>query len=194
MEMNGKTAWRLSAKAFDASRHERCPRLLGPIIFQFGVGCFWMALAAEGRALEAWRELRAKSPGARGLGLSSVWGLCTEDLREALLRGSNWSLPLVPAWSLPEGRRMQRLGLGCMWAVLCPYCDEFHMHSPGEGRRIAHCCGHGEGKFYLLECAGELPAEHHDRFCEWVRSDLPRLVRERPVEAGARFDPHALAA
>jgi hypothetical protein len=168
--------------AFDASRHGRCPRLLGPIIFQSGVAFFWMALAAEGRALETWRELRAKSPHTKGLGLASVWGHCTQDLREALLKGNNWSLPLVQAWSLPENRRMQRLGLGCMWAVLCPYCDGFHMHSPGEGRRVAHCCAHGDDQFYLLEHVGVLPDEHHDRFCEWVRSDLPRLVKA-PADA-----------
>ena len=142
---------------------------------------------AEGRALQAVRELRANQT-PRGLRLPSVWSHCTQDLREALLKGSKWSLPLVPAWSLPDSRKMQRLGLGCMWAVLCPYCDEFHMHSPGEGQRSAHCCAHKDGSHYLLEFAGALPLEHHDRFCEWVKGDLPRLVHER---AGAEGEPCA---
>jgi hypothetical protein len=176
--MNGKTAWRYSAMAFDASRDERCPRFLGPIIFQFGVACFWLALAAEGRALQAWQELQAKNPNARGLRLGSVWAHCTQDLREALLKGGRWSLPLVPAWCLPENRKIRRLGLGCMWAVLCPYCSEFHMHSPGEGQRSAHCCARDDGGHYVLEFAGALPQEHHDGFCEWVKGDLPRLVQE----------------
>ncbi len=86
--------------------------------------------------------------------------------------------PLVPAWSLPDIRKMRGLGLGYMWAVLCPYCREFHLHSPGEGRRYAHCCAHKDGSHYLVEFAGALPLEHHDRFCAWVRADLPRMVHQ----------------
>jgi hypothetical protein len=184
--MTGKTAWRWSAIALDASRHERCPRFLGPVLFQFGVAWFWMALAAEGRATEAWRELRAQNGLASPLGFATVWAHCTEDLREAVLMPT----PLVPAWSLPDIRKMRGLGLGYMWVVLCPYCREFHMHSPGEGRRHAHCCANKGDSHYLVEFAGALPLEHHDHFCAWVRADLPRLVNQ-PAEAEAE---HALSA
>ena len=182
--MNGKTAWRLSAMAFDASRHERCPRPLGPIIFQFGVAWFWMALAVEGRAREAWRELRAKNASVRGVKVASVWAHCTQDLREALIKGAAWSLPLVPAWSLPDNRRMRGLGLGRMWAVLCPYCSQFHTHSPGEGHRTAHCCAHRAVKHYVLEFAGALPPERQTQFHDWVQADLPRFVQQW-AEAGS---------
>jgi hypothetical protein len=162
--------------AFDASRHERCPQSIGPIFFQFGVAWFWVALAVEGRASEAWRELRAQDAPAGRLKLAAVWAHCTQELREALLKGSKWSLPLVPAWSLPDSRRIRGLGLGSMWAVVCPYCSEFHTHSPGPGRRTAHCCAHKDGRHYVIEFAGALPLDHQDRFCTWVKTDLPRLV------------------
>lgn len=25
------------------------------------------------------------------------------------------------------------------WTVDCPYCSAYHLHSPGEGARSAHC-------------------------------------------------------
>jgi hypothetical protein len=190
--MTGKVAWRWSAIALDASRHERCPQFLGPVLFQFGVAWFWMALAAEGRALQAWRELRAQNGLASPLGFATVWAHCSEDLRESVLKAT----PPVPAWSLPDSRKMRGLGLGYMWAILCPYCSEFHMHSPGEGKRHAQCCAHRDGSHYLLEFAGALPLEHQDRFCAWVRADLPRLVHQpAEVDAGCALpEPTALAA
>lgn len=175
--MNGKIAWRLSAMTFDASRHERCPRLLAPIIFQFGVAWFWLALTVEGRAGEAWRELRANNPSQPGVKVTSVWAHSTQDLRQALIKGAAVSLPLVPAWSLPENRRMRGLGLGRMWAVLCPYCSQFHTHSPGEGHRTAHCCAHRDGKHYVLEFAGALPPERQNQFHDWIQTALPRFVQ-----------------
>lgn len=191
--MTGKVAWRWSAIALDASRHERCPRLLGPVLFQFGVAWFWMALAAEGRAAEAWRELRAQSGLASPLGFATVWAHSANGLRETVLTAT----PPIPAWSIPDNRRMRGLGLGYMWSVLCPYCSEFHLHSPGEGRRHAHCSAHRDSSHYVLEFAGALPHEHHDRFCTWVKTDLPRLVQQPAAEADdihAMGMPTALAA
>jgi hypothetical protein len=75
---------------------------------------------------------------------------------------------------------MRGLGLGHMWAVLCPYCDEFHTHSPGEGRRTPHCCSERDRQHYVLEFAGALPAEHRTRFYRSSKSGLPRLLHRWP--------------
>jgi hypothetical protein len=183
--MKGKTAWRMSAKALEASVHEHCPPRVRAVLFQFGVACFWIALATEGRARLAWQEVQAHNGLAGPLGFAGVWAHCSEDLREALLRRSGDALPMVPAWSLPDNRKMRGLGLGYIWAVLCPYCSEFHVHSPGEGRRHAHCSAHKDDSHYLLEFAGALPDEHHVRFYAWVRGNLPRLVHpEAANDAG----------
>jgi hypothetical protein len=172
--MNGKTAWSLSAKAFETSRNEHCSRLLRPIFFQFGVTWFWVALALEGRAVEVWRDLRSQSTSAKRLKLAGVWASCADGLRETVL--SDGQPCQVPAWSLPDSRKMRSLGLGRMWAVLCPYCQRFHMHSPGEGRRTPHCCANRDDRHYILEFAGPLPLQHHRRFYRTSRVDLPRLV------------------
>lgn len=176
--MNGKTAWSLSAKAFDTSRSERCSRLLRPIFFQFGVTWFWVALALEGRAVEVWRDLRAQNTSAKRLKLAGVWASCADGLRAAVLNdGQN---RCVSAWSLPDSRKMRSLGLGRMWAVLCPYCQRFHMHSPGEGRRTPHCCSDADDRHYVLEFAGPLPLQHHRRFYHASRLELPKLVAHWP--------------
>jgi hypothetical protein len=81
---------------------------------------------------------------------------------------------------------MRGLGLGRMWAVLCPYCNEFHTHSPGEGGRTPHCCGERDRRSYILQFAGALPVEHRTRFYRSSRSGLPRLLHhwpETPVHA-----------
>jgi hypothetical protein len=190
--MNGKTAWRFSAMAFDASRDERCPRVVGPLFFQFGVALFWVALAVEGRAHEAWRELKTQNAGVRRSRLASVWANCAQDLRDALLKSRAY--PAVTAWSLPDSRRMRQLGLGCMWAVLCPYCSEFHTHSPGEGRRTAHCCAHHEGRHYVVEFDGVLPLELQSRFYDSSKADLPRLVQQWAEADGRDTQPATLQA
>ena len=176
--MNGKTAWSLSAKAFETSRNERCSRLLRPIFFQFGVTWFWVALALEGRAVEVWRDLRAQNDSAKRLKLAGVWASCADGLRQAVMNDGQFHRVL--AWSLPDSRKMRGLGLGRMWAVLCPYCQRFHMHSPGEGRRTPHCCAENDDRHYALEFAGSLPLEHHRRFYRTSRVDLPKLVAQWP--------------
>jgi hypothetical protein len=65
-----------------------------------------------------------------------------------------------------------------MWAVLCPFCEEFHTHSPGEARRIPHCCPDQDAGQYLLEHAGPLPLEHRAGFCQSSRTWLPRLLNQ----------------
>src|SRR6185295_19097110 len=100
--MNGKTAWSISAMAFDASRSEHCLRLLRPIFFQFGVTWFWVALSLEGRAVEVWRELRAQHASTKHLRLSGVWGECADGLRETILTGAGGQSLHVAAWSMPD--------------------------------------------------------------------------------------------
>jgi hypothetical protein len=78
-----------------------------------------------------------------------------------------------------------------MWAVLCPFCNEFHTHSPGEGGRTPHCCGERDRRSYVLQFAGALPVEHRTRFYRSSKSGLPRLLHHwpdthvRPSEAAA---------
>src|SRR5690606_8075141 len=146
--MQEKIAWTCSAKAFETSRSERLPRPLRRALVRTGVVCFWTALALESRALEVWREQRAQralAPGAprapaapeapplRRLYAADAFWPWAEHMRELLSRRGR-CVPVL-AWSLPDSPKMRGLGLGRMWAVLCPYCDEFHTHSPGEGRR-----------------------------------------------------------
>jgi hypothetical protein len=179
--------------AFDACRHERCPRLLTPLLFQFGVAWFWTALALEGRARGVWRDLRAQRAPEGSSKFASVWTDCAQDLRKALLNGSPAGCPEVQAWSLPDSRRMRALGLGCIWTVLCPHCSEFHIHSPGEGRRTAHCSA-GDAGHYTVAFAGALPLEHHTKFQHWVMAHLPRLVQQASAHDGESTHAEPLAA
>ena len=176
--MNGKTAWSFSAKALNASQNEHCSRLLRPIFFQFGVTWFWVALALEGRAVEVWRELQKRTASSGRLKLSSVWASCADGLRQTV--GSTAQRVCIPAWSLPDSRKMRSLGLGRMWAVLCPFCERFHLHSPGDGRRTPHCCGGSDEEYYVLQFAGPLPLHHHRRFFRSSRAQLPKLLHECP--------------
>jgi len=192
--MNRMTAWSFSARAFEASRNERCARILRPFFFQFGVTWFWVALALEGRALEVWRDLRMQDARSERLKLAGVWASCADSLRETLVTGASGQSRSVPAWSLPESRKMRSLGLGRMWAVLCPYCHRFHMHSPGEGRRAPHCCADKDNNFYVLTFAGALPLQHHRRFYRASRADLPRVLEQWPQMARERVHPGELVA
>ena len=180
--------------AFDASRNERCARLLRPLFFQFGVTWFWVALALEGRAVEVWRELRVQNASAKRLKLTGgLGGLCRRPA-QTLLNGASGQSLEVPAWSLPESRKMRGLGLGRMWAVLCPYCQRFHMHSPGEGRRTPHCCADRDDNHYVLAFAGALPLQHHRRFYRTSKGDLPRLLDQWPEAACDEAQPGELMA
>ena len=180
--------------AFDASRNKRCSRLLRPLFFQFGVTWFWVALALEGRAVEVWRDLRVKNAPAKQLRVAGVWANCADGLRETLLSGACLQSLEVAAWSLPESRKMRSLGLGRMWAVLCPYCHRFHMHSPGEGPRTPHCCADRDNNHYVLGFAGPLPLQHHRRFYRTSRGDLPKLLDHWPEGACDEVQPEELLA
>jgi hypothetical protein len=81
-----------------------------------------------------------------------------------------------------------------MWAVLCPFCEEFHTHSPGEARRIPHCCPDQEAGQYLLEHAGPLPLEHRARFYQSSKAWLPRLLHQREASIPEAGGPELIAA
>jgi hypothetical protein len=177
--MRGKTAWACSAQAFEASQNPQFPRLLRHACVRAGVVCFWTALALERRALAVWREQRAerarigRRPAAQALSRCAAW------LWQRLQWGGEQRVA-VAAWSLPDSPKMRGLGLGRMWAVLCPFCNEFHTHSPGEGGRTPHCCGERDRRRYVLEFAGALPVEHRTRFYRSSKSGLPRLLHHWP--------------
>jgi hypothetical protein len=178
--MNGKIAWICSANAFEASQNERFPLLVRGVFVRVGIAWFWAALALEGRALEVWREQRAERAETRPWGLSATWSHRIGRLKALLVKQAKVQCSPVPAWSLPNSRRIRGLGLGSMWAVLCPFCREFHTHSPGEGIRTPHCCSERDGKEYALELAGPLPAEHHMTFYLSSRAGWPRLLHQWP--------------
>ncbi len=177
--MRGKTAWACSARAFDASQNPLFPRLLRHVCVRAGVACFWTALAMERRAFDVWREQRAERARVGRRHAAQALKHCAERLRQRL----GWSGEqriAVPAWSLPDSAKMRGLGLGRMWTVLCPFCNEFHTHSPGEGGRMPHCCGERDRRRYVLEFAGSLPVEHRTRFYRSAKSGLPRLLHHWP--------------
>jgi hypothetical protein len=193
--MIGKTVWSLSAKAFEASRNEGVPRLARTAFFRVGVASFWMALTLEGRAFEVWRELRAQKIATRRWSIASaggycvdLWASCLARLRQIVLRHARSECQLVPAWSLPDSRKIRGLGLGSMWAVLCPFCREFHTHSPGDGRRTPHCCSGKDRKHYVLEFAGDLPAAYRARFHRSSKAGLPRLLHQWTEAASEHSD------
>lgn len=176
--MQATIAWTWSARAFEASRCERFPRPVRAALVRTGVVCFWAALTFECRALAVWREQRSQRALARQRRAVAGW-IWIERLRE-LVGWSRGHGPAVPAWSLPDSPKMRGLGLGRMWAVLCPYCDEFHTHSPGEGQRTPHCCSERDRQHYVLQFAGALPVEHRNRFYRSSKSGLPRLLHRWP--------------
>ena len=181
--MRGKTAWGFCNLAFEASRDECFPRLLRRVFFRFGVAWFWVALAREGRAREVWRDLRVQNAVPRSGGLGAVWGRCVGSLKQLFASRASAHFPVVQAWSLSNEPRMRGLGLGRVWAVLCPFCDQFHTHLPGEGGRTPPCCADTAHRQYILLHAGVLPFEHRTRFCRSVRGDLPRLLQQWPEPA-----------
>jgi hypothetical protein len=181
--MRGKAAWACSARAFAASQNPRLPRLLAHACVRAGVVCFWTALALEGRAVAAWHEQNAANSrliaSARHRQAAEAPRRWAERMKQWLgLGGVQWVA--VPAWSLPDSPKMRSLGLGRMWAVLCPFCNEFHTHSPGEVGRTPHCCDEHDRRRYQLEFAGLLPVEHRTRFYRSSKSGLPRLLHHWP--------------
>lgn len=76
-----------------------------------------------------------------------------------------------------------------MWAVLCPFCRDFHTHSPGAGVRTPHCCSERDGQRYALEFAGQLPVEHRLRFYLSARAGWPRLLHQWPQPSHGMMEP-----
>ena len=177
--MRGRTVWACSARAFAAAQSPHLPRMVRRACVRAGVVCFWTALALERRAVAVWREQRSERAAAnhrRGAEPHHSWA---SRMQERL----GWRTEecvAIPAWSLPDSPRMRGLGLGRMWAVLCPFCEEFHTHSPGEGARMPHCCGDRDPRRYVLQFAGPLPVEHRTRFYRSSKSGLPRLLHRWP--------------
>jgi hypothetical protein len=174
--MTAKPLWVISAVAFDMSRRASVPPVFQGSLLRLGVASFWTALALEGRARDVWRDLRALGPdgGQRPPvleQLKEILGLTAEVCTR------------VAAWSLPENQKARSLGLGRMWAVLCPFCDAFHVHSPGEELCVPHCTDDWDSAEYQLQFAGEMPLEHRERFYRSCCRSLPRLVQQVPVDA-----------
>ncbi len=167
------------------------------VLVRTGVICFWAALALEFRAMEVWREQRAQRALVRrhrrhSEGSLRLWG---ERVSNQISWRHRDRCPSVLAWSLPDSRRMRGLGLGHMWAVLCPYCDEFHTQSPGEGQRTPHCCNdRSRPQHYVLAFAGAMPVEHRTRFYRSSKSDLPRLLHHWPEVTAQRSEDMGLLA
>jgi|SRR5262245_51565555 hypothetical protein len=191
--MRGKTAWACSTRAFEASQNPLFPRLVRHVCVRAGVVFFWTALALERRAFDVWREQRAQRARVVHRQPPRALKRCAERMRQRLGRNREPHVA-VPAWSLPDSPKMRGLGLGRMWAVLCPFCSEFHTHSPGEGWRMPHCCGERDRRQYVLEFAGSLPVEHRTRFYRSSKSGLPRLLHRWPEKGVGRSEAIGLLA
>jgi hypothetical protein len=58
--------------------------------------------------------------------------------------------PEITAYALPDGRH---------WVFCCERCCRWHYHSPGPGRRVAHCHGNPDGhRDYVLTGGEPAPA------------------------------------
>jgi hypothetical protein len=185
--MTAKPLWVISAVAFDMSRRAGVPTLFQGSLLRLGVASFWTALALEGRAKDVWRDLRTQGPD--GAPRAPV----LEQLKEILGLRADGCMR-VPAWSLPENQKARGLGLGRMWAVLCPFCDDFHVHSPGEELCVPHCADDWDSAEYQLAFDGELPIEHRERFYRSCSRSLPRLVLHAPDDALCIDDEDRMAA
>jgi hypothetical protein len=178
--MKGKVAWVISAKAFETSRNERYPEPLRKAYCRLGSFFFWTALVLEGRALEVWREQRAERPAATAWSLAVVWSRWRDGLNHSVSKPVPEQLELATAWSLPDSRRIRGLGLGSVWAVYCPFCCDYHTHSPGEDTCVPHCCSISDGRRYQLQFAGPLPVEHRVRFYLSTKAGWPWLLHQWP--------------
>lgn len=177
-----KIAWGVSKVAFAAAQDQRRPHWLRGALRGWGTLWFWLALFCEGRALSAICEGRPKRArlerlteplarlGRHGLGrIGWPW-----------LKRAPEVVPLVQAWSLPNLPVWQKLGLGPVWAVRCPFCRKFHTHLPGEGMRQAACSLGTTTAVYALGYAGELPRVLHEAFRLSVGEAWPKLLLEWP--------------
>jgi hypothetical protein len=176
-----KIAWGLSKFAFDAAQDGRLFVQLRRTLRGLGTLSFRFALLLEGRALAAVCEgsasetrLGALKGGLTTLGKQCLWRFSSP----AASAGANL-LPLVQAWSLPNLPQLQKLGLGPVWAVRCPFCRNFHTHLPGEGLRAAVCVSGTPAAAYALGYAGELPRVLHEAFRRSAET-WPKVLLEWP--------------
>jgi hypothetical protein len=183
--MKARPLWACSAIALEVSLRKSVPSFVQGASLRFGAASFWAALALEGLAIRAWRDLRSLTTDAEG-GQSHASANMMQALKDLLAR-CDGCCTVASAWSLPNNDRMRSLGLGCVWAVLCPFCEEFHTHSPGEELRMPHCGNEQDDTRYLPEFRGTLPQQYQERFCRSVKGGLPRLLQTWP-EAGALDD------
>jgi hypothetical protein len=180
-----RIAWGFCKIAFDAAQDECFPELMRRAFRRLGSMCFWLALLLDGRALSAFCEGRRsrdrlvafKAAPAR---LFRRWLRALRAPPPAAAAG-----PAVAAWSLPNLAPLQRLGLGPVWAVRCPFCRAFHTHLPGEGRRQPACQDAGSLEGYELVYAGELPRLLHEPFRVSITEVWPKLLLEWPQHDAA---------
>jgi len=176
-----KIAWGLSKFAFDAAQDGRLFVQLRRTLRGLGTLSFRFALLLEGRALAAVCEGSASETrlGALKGGLTTLGKQCLWRFASPAASAGAHLLPLVQAWSLPNLPQLQKLGLGPVWAVRCPFCRNFHTHLPGEGLRAAACVSGTPSAAYALGYAGELPRVLHEAFRRSVEA-WPKVLLEWP--------------
>ena len=175
-----KIAWGVSKVAFAAAQDRCLPHWLGGALRRWGTLWFWLARFFEGRALAAVCEGRPKRARLNG-GMARLASLARRGLGQIGWPAPNGApdvLPLVQAWSLPNLPALQKLGLGPVWAVRCPFCRDFHTHLPGEGKRQAACSLDAIPAAYALGYAGDLPRVLHDAFRLSVGQAWPKVLLE----------------
>jgi hypothetical protein len=173
-------AWGFCKIAFDAAQDECFPELMRRAFRRLGSIWFWLALLLEGRALAAFCE--GRRGGTRLVALKAMPArLCRRWLKPWRVPASAAVIePAVAAWSLPNLAPLQRLGLGPVWAVRCPFCRAFHTHLPGEGRRQPACREAGSLEGYDLVYAGDLPRHLHEPFRVSITKAWPKVLLEWP--------------
>ena len=179
-----RIAWGYGKIAFDAAQDESFPEPMRRIFRRLGTMWFWLASLLEGRALAAVCERRRHRLGRVALvnALATLRARWQRRLRPAQQATPPLTreVPVVEAWSLPNLAALQRLGLGDVWAVRCPFCRDFHTHVPGEGTRQAGCALGLAPDSYTLCYVGALPRALHDAFSVSIRQTWPKLLLEWP--------------
>jgi hypothetical protein len=178
-----KIAWGCSKVAFAAAQDRCLPHWLGRALRRCGTLWFRLALFCEARALAAVCEGRPKPASLTAL-KARLARLAQRRLGWPGAGGAPEALPLVQAWSLPNLPALQKLGLGPVWAVRCPFCRDFHTHLPGEGARQAACTLGTTTAAYALGYAGELPRGLHEAFRLSVGQAWPKVLLEWPRHDG----------
>src|SRR5262245_26012566 len=181
-----KIAWGFSKVAFAVAQDQRWPHWLRGTLRRWGTLWFWLARSFEGRALAAVCEGRPKRAGLQTVKtrLASLVGRGLGRIGWPLVNRTPDLVPLVQAWSLPNLPAWQKLGLGPVWAVRCPFCRNFHTHLPGEGLRQAACSLGTTTAAYALGYAGELPRVLHDAFRQSVGQAWPKVLLDWPRHDG----------